>query len=385
MSRVKYPIGIQTFAEIRENGYIYIDKTEFIHELVSSGKYYFLSRPRRFGKSLAISTLKALFEGKRDLFKGLAIDSLEWGWQKHEVLHLDLNVGNSVDSTSLAVILERHLKEWEEKYKIIPATNDLANRFSDIIIKAYKISGRRVVILVDEFSKPLPGVVNSRELMIEYWKQLHGIYGVMKSMDRYIEFGMIFGVSSYSEVSIHSTLNNLQDISFSKRFNAICGISESELTRYFADDLKAWSDELNISVDLLHEKLKSNYDGYHFSGKKEDIYNPFSLLSVLKNRKICSYWNGLESASQLLEVLDEDTISIEYLEGCRAGENMLNGVNALYPDPISFLYQTGYLTIKDYNPEFKIYTLGFPNKEAKEDINILFRRIVNSHKCSCPD
>ena len=374
MSIVKYPIGIQTFAEIRENNYLYVDKTEYIHELVSRGKYYFLSRPRRFGKSLTVSTLQALFEGKRELFKGLAIDSLEWDWQKHEVLHLDLNVKFYEDSSSLISILDRHLREWEEKYEIQPISEIPEDRFISIIKRAYELSGRGVAILVDEYDKPLLATIGQPDLQNYYRKQLQGFYGVLKSMDQYIRFGMITGVSRFSKVSIFSALNNLMDISLEPDFNSICGITETELSQHFGEGMRIMSEKLNLSISELHTLLKSNYDGYHFAGHGEDIYNPFSILNVFRTSRIGSYWLATGTTSSLLEVLNVNTYPLQELEGCRATENMLNGADIFLSDPIPFFFQTGYLTIKDYDPEFEQYILGFPNKEVCKGFNDLVLR-----------
>lgn len=374
MAVIKYPIGIQTFEKIRKGNYLYVDKTQYIHELASSDSYYFLSRPRRFGKSLTISTLHALFEGKRELFRGLAIDALEWDWQKHEVLHLDLNVKFYEDKTSLVSILDRHLREWEEKYDVIPNSDVYENRFVEIIKKAYSVSGRGVVILVDEYDKPLLATIREPELQSYYRKQLQGFYGVLKSMDQYIRFGMITGVSRFSKVSIFSALNNLKDISLSNKYNAICGITESELSEYFAEGIREMAEEEGVSATQIHDNLKSNYDGYHFSGKGEDIYNPFSILNALSDQHFGSYWLATGTTSSLLEVLNVNTYPLQELEGCTATENMLNGADIFLSDPIPFFFQTGYLTIKDDVPEFKQYILGFPNREVTEGFNNLVLR-----------
>lgn len=374
MSRVKYPIGIQTFEKIREGNYLYVDKTQYIHEIAKTDSYYFLSRPRRFGKSLTITTLQALFEGKRELFEGLAIDSLEWDWQKHEVLHLDLNVRNYVDDTSLTTILERYLREWEEMYGIEPTSIVPEDRFISVIKKAFEISGRGVVVLIDEYDKPLLAAISDPKLQGIYRKQLQGFYGVLKSMDQYIRFGMLTGVSRFSKVSVFSALNNLMDISLSSKYNAICGITESELTEYFAEGISEMADAEGMSVAQLREKLKLNYDGYHFSKKGEDIYNPFSLLNVFSNLEFGSYWLATGTTSSLLEVLNVNTYPLQELEGCNATENMLNGADIFLSDPIPFFFQTGYLTIKDYNPEFDLYVLGFPNKEVSKGFNDLVLR-----------
>lgn len=366
---VKYPIGIQTFSEIRKDGYIYVDKTEYIHTLVTTGKYYFLSRPRRFGKSLLLSTIESIFKGERHLFKGLAIDSLEWDWESHEVLHIDLNVRYYKDETSLLSILDRHLKEWEKKYMIEPDSTVPEDRFIEVIKKAFEISGRRVVILIDEYDKPLLAAIRNSELQSFYRKQLQGFYSVLKSMDQYIGFAMITGVSRFSKMSIFSALNNLNDISLTQKYNAICGITEDELTYCFPEGMNGMAEEQNISVSQLHSELKSNYDGYHFSAKGKDIYNPFSLLNTFNSQEFGSYWLATGTTSTLLDVLDINSYSIQDLEGYRCSENVLNGADIFVTDPVPFFFQTGYLTIKGYDPEFKQYILGFPNREVSEGFN----------------
>lgn len=371
MSKIKYPVGIQTFSEIINNGYIYVDKTEYIHRLVDTGKYYFLSRPRRFGKSLMISTLEALFKGKRELFRGLAIDSLEWDWQSYEVLHLDLNIQNYKEEDSLSANLEWHLSKWETQYGITQTAPKLENRFADVIIQAYKLSGKGVVILVDEYDKPLVANIDNPERQSRFRNQLQAFYGVLKTMDSYIKFGMLTGVTRFSKVSIFSSLNNLSDLSLESDFNAICGISESELSIYFNESMKQMAEKLNITPSELHKQLKSNYDGYHFAAYGEDIYNPFSLLNTFNFGRIGSYWLATGTTSSLLNVLNINTYPIIELERCRCSENQLNGADIFLSDPIPFFFQSGYLTIKGYDPEFEEYTLGMPNKEVSQGFNDL--------------
>lgn len=385
MSIVKYPIGIQTFEKIREGNYVYVDKTKYIHEIASSATYYFLSRPRRFGKSLTITTLQALFEGRRELFEGLAIDSLEWDWQRHEVLHLDLNVRNYIDETSLLTIFDRHLREWEEKYGIDPVSDIPEDRFISIIKRGYEISGLGVVVLIDEYDKPLLAAIGNPKLQTVYRKQLQGFYGVLKSMDRYIRFGMITGVSRFSKVSIFSALNNLRDISLEPKYNSICGITETELSQYFDDGIRQMAERYGKSPEEMHNMLKSNYDGYHFAGFGEDIYNPFSLLNTFASERIGSFWLATGTTSSLLEVLNVNTYPIRELEGCKATENMLNGADIFLSDPVPFFFQTGYLTIKDYDPEFEQYVLGFPNREVRESLYDLVGKITKHKNDPQPD
>lgn len=374
MSRVKYPIGIQTFAEIRENGYLYVDKTEFIHELVSSGKYYFLSRPRRFGKSLLVSTVESFFRGRRELFKGLAIGSRDWNWEEYPVFHLDFSGKVYEDLSELDDILNQHLRLWEAELGYSLEGNASDDRFKTAIRTAAETSGRRVVILIDEYDQPLVHNIANQKLFESFRKKLSAFYSVLKNMDAFIQFALITGVSRFSKVSIFSGLNNLKDISLLNKYNAICGITESELSEYFAEGIREMADEEGISVAQLHDNLKSNYDGYHFSKKGEDIYNPFSLLNTFSNLEFGSYWLATGTTSSLLDVLKVNEYPLQKLESCKANENMLNGADIFLSDPIPFFFQTGYLTIKDYDPEFKQYILGFPNREVTEGFNDLVLR-----------
>lgn len=371
MGKIKYPVGIQSFEKIRRENYLYIDKTELIHKIVSEGAYYFLSRPRRFGKSLLISTLYALFKGKRDLFKGLAIDSLEWNWQSYEVLHLDLNTQDYKEEDSLYANLDWHLKRWESQYGIADPAPKVENRFSDVILKANEISGRQVVILIDEYDKPLLANIDNPELQSKFRNMLQGFYSVLKTFDPYIKFGMLTGVTRFSKVSIFSSLNNLSDISIEPDFNNICGVSETELSLYFKDSIDEMAGKLNISTAELHELLKANYDGYHFAADGEDVYNPFSLLNTFKFNRIGSYWMATGTTSSLLKVLDINDYPIRKLENCRCTETQLNGADIFLTDPIPFFFQSGYLTIKKYDPDFEEYILGLPNKEVSQGFNDL--------------
>ena len=374
MSRVKYPIGIQTFQKIREENYVYVDKTQFIYELASSDSYYFLSRPRRFGKSLLVSTFESFFRGKRELFKGLAIDFMDWDWKEYPVFHLDFSGKVYEDLSELDDILNQHLRVWEAELGYTMEGSAPDDRFKTAIRTAAETSGRRVVILIDEYDQPLVHNIANQKLLESFRKKLSAFYSVLKNMDAFIQFALITGVSRFSKVSIFSGLNNLKDISLLNKYNAICGITESELSEYFADGIREMADEEGISTAQLHDNLKSNYDGYHFSRKMEDIYNPFSLLNTFSNREFGSYWLATGTTSSLLEVLNVNTYPLQELEGCSATENMLNGADIFLSDPIPFFFQTGYLTIKDYDPEFRSYTLGFPNREVTEGFNDLVLR-----------
>lgn len=371
MSNIKYPIGIQTFETIINDGYIYVDKTQYIQRLVKGGIYYFLSRPRRFGKSLLISTIESFFRGKRELFRGLAIDSMDWDWKQYPVFHLDFTGKVYEDLSELDDILCQHLRLWETElgYTMQGSTPD--DRFKTAIRTAAESSGKRVVILIDEYDQPLIHNLSNQKLLDSFRKKLSAFYSVLKNMDAFIQFAMITGVSRFSKVSIFSGLNNLEDISLLPQYNAICGITEEELTSRFFMGMENMARSENLSVTEIHDKLKDNYDGYHFANTDEDVYNPFSLLNTFKNMRFGSYWLSTGTTSSLLEVLKVNEYPIQDLEGCEASESMLNGADIFLTDPIPFFFQTGYLTIKNYDPEFKIYNLGFPNREVTEGFNDL--------------
>lgn len=381
---LKYPVGMQHFPDLIEGGYTYVDKTKYIAELLKNGKYFFLSRPRRFGKSLFLSTLDAYFKGRKELFKGLYIEKADVDWEPHEVLRLDLNVQDYSYEDSLNAIIEWHLKNWEEQYGISQPAPKLENRFSDVIIQACRQSGRQVVILIDEYDKPLVNtIIHDKKLHDKYRKQLQAFYGVLKSLDEYIRFGMLTGVSRFSKVSIFSGLNNLKDISLFDDYNSICGISESELDKYFHQSMEEMADYQKISFEQLHKDLKNNYDGYHFAPYGEDIYNPFSLLTTFDRRMIGAYWYATGTTSNLIEILENATFSIPELEGFRCDESFLNGSDVYLKEPVPLFFQTGYLTIKGYDPRFKLYTLGFPNKEVLEGFtNFLMNSYMRNGRSS---
>ncbi|MDE6027931.1 MAG: AAA family ATPase, partial [Muribaculaceae bacterium] len=292
-NKLKYPVGIQSFEKLRENGYLYVDKTEFIYSLIENAGYYFLSRPRRFGKSLLLSTLEAYYKGRRDLFKGLALDSLTEDWGPHPVLHIDLNYGQYDHPEDLTEILSNHLDEWEKIYGTPDSTikgGSPGVRFNRIIRQAYEKTGKTVVILVDEYDKPLLNTIHRPELAGHYRSQLKAFYANLKTMDAFIEIAVLTGVARFPKVSIFSDLNNLNDISFENRYAAICGITSSELDQYFQSSIKDLAEELEITIEETRYELQKHYDGYHFSAKSPDIYNPFSLINVFANENIGDYW-----------------------------------------------------------------------------------------------
>lgn len=365
MSRL-YPIGIQTFEEIRKGGYVYVDKTELIYKLVNSGKYFFLSRPRRFGKSLLISTLEAYFSGRKELFEGLAIERLENGWMEYPVLHLDLNTQKYDTPKALLDVLEENLEKWEEIYGSSEKEIGVARRFNGVIERAAEKTGRNVVILIDEYDKPMLQAIGNEELMTEYRNTLKAFYGALKSCDRYIRFAILTGVTKFSKVSVFSDLNNLEDISIDSRFANICGISEDELCSELEEDISLLAENNGITIEETHRELKEWYDGYHFSEDGDDIYNPFSLLNTFVKMKFGSYWFETGTPTFLVELLKTAKYNLNNLTTEVASSDSLAGIESMYTNPVPILYQSGYLTIKGYNREFRVYNLGFPNKEVEE-------------------
>lgn len=362
----KLPIGIQDFEKLRKQGYLYVDKTRLVYKIVNEGSYYFLSRPRRFGKSLLISTIKAYFQGKKDLFKGLAIEQLEKDWTEHPVLHLDLNTEKYENSLSLENKLDAQLKLWEMQYPTGFETYSHGIRFERVIEAAYKKTGQRVVILVDEYDKPLLQAIGNDELQEQYRGILKGFYGALKSMDGCIKFAMLTGVTKFGKVSVFSDLNHLDDISMSLPYYDICGVTEEELLSCFRPSIETLAASQNQTVEESIEMLRVRYDGYHFMENAKGVYNPFSLLNTLNKQKYGSYWFETGTPTYLVDLLQMHDYNLETMSRVETDEETLNSVDANSTNPIPVIYQSGYLTIKDFDPEFQMYTLGFPNKEVEE-------------------
>ena len=366
MSQRIYPIGIQNFEKIRKDGYLYVDKTALIHQLVTTGSYYFLSRPRRFGKSLLISTLEAYFQGKKELFKGLAMEQLEQKWTVHPVLHLDLNTEQYDTSEKLLNKINRTLLAWEELYGAVEAETSIAMRFEGVIERACRKTGQRVVILVDEYDKPLLQAIGNKELQTSYRNMLKGFYGALKSMDGCIRFAMLTGVTKFGKVSVFSDLNNLMDITMDSRYTEICGITELELHTCFKEDMEELALRQQTTAADIAEKLRLRYDGYHFSPDAGGMYNPFSVLNTFARMEFGSYWFETGTPTYLVELLRNNDYRLDEVNGTVVGIEALSGVDAADTDPIPVIFQSGYLTIKDYNSRFNTYTLGYPNKEVEE-------------------
>lgn len=365
MSRL-YPIGIQNFEDLRNAGYIYVDKTALLYQLATTGKYYFLSRPRRFGKSLMISTLDAYFSGKRDLFTGLAMEKLEKDWNVHPVLHMDLNTEKYDTEASLENKIALTLKQWENIYGNNPDEYSLATRFEGVIRRAAEKAGQKVVILIDEYDKPMLQAIGNPQLQTAFRDTLKALYGALKSCDGYIRFAMLTGVTKFGKVSVFSDLNNLMDISMDKRYAEICGISDTELHQYFEEDIQALAEELGTDFNTACEQLKANYDGYHFCYKSPGIYNPFSLLNTFAKKQMGSYWFETGTPTYLVELMKLHHYNVEDLENTVTNGPALDSIDAASTDPVPVIYQSGYLTIKGYNAEFENFTLGFPNREVEQ-------------------
>ena len=362
---MKYPIGIQDFEKLRTNGYSYVDKSRFVYKLATEGEYYFLSRPRRFGKSLFLSTLEAYFQGKKELFEGLAIYDLETEWKKYPIFHIDLNTANFREKDSLYTVLNDYLTTWESKYGTRESEATLALRFKGVIARAAEKEGCGVVILIDEYDKPILQTLRDPELQAEHRAQLKAFYSVLKTQDRYIKFAFLTGVTKFGKVSVFSDLNNLTDISMDHRYISICGMTEKELLTNFKEGINELASANEDNETETIDKLRMRYSGYHFEENSEEIYNPFSVLNTLANSRYDDYWFKADTHTFLIDILKKHDYCITDLNKTLVKANMMNNVDF---NPIPVIYQSGYLTIKSYDERFKNYQLGIPNKEVEEGI-----------------
>lgn len=362
---MKYPIGIQDFEKLRTNGYSYVDKSRFVYKLATEGEYYFLSRPRRFGKSLFLSTLEAYFQGKKELFKGLAIYDLETEWKKYPIFHIDLNTANFREKDSLYMVLNDYLTTWESKYGARESEATLALRFKGVIARAAEKEGCGVVILIDEYDKPILQTLRDPELQAEHRAQLKAFYSVLKTQDRYIKFAFLTGVTKFGKVSVFSDLNNLTDISMDHRYISICGMTEKELLTNFKEGINELAEANGDSETETIAKISMRYAGYHFEENSEEIYNPFSVLNTLANSRYDDYWFKANTHTFLIDILKKHDYCITNLSKAQIKANMMNNVET---NPFPVIYQGGYLTIKSYDERFKNYQLGIPNKEVEEGI-----------------
>lgn len=364
---MKFPIGIQNFEKVRTENFVYVDKTAAVYRLATTGNYFFLSRPRRFGKSLLLSTFRAYFEGKKELFEGLAMEKLEQDWVKYPILYLDLNVETYDTVVSLNNRLHQTLAEWEEMYEV--KTGNLmstALRFENIIKRVAQATGQKVVILVDEYDKPMLQTIGKPELQNEYRSILKAFYGNLKTCDEYIRFAFLTGVTKFGKVSIFSDLNHLMDISLDDRFVDICGITEAELHQNFDSEVEALGAYNDMTKDECYARLKRNFDGYHFQPNTPGVYNPFSLLSTLSSQQFKDYWFETGTPTFLVHQLLKTNYRLEDMTREELTVDTLNSIDIMDENPLPLLFQSVYLTIKDYNKEFGTYILGFPNREVEE-------------------
>ena len=366
MSGKLYPVGIQNFEKIRRDGYCYIDKTALVYQLVKTGSYYFLSRPRRFGKSLLVSTLEAYFQGKKELFEGLAMEGLEKEWKRYPILHLDLNTEKYDTAEALDAKLELALSEWESLYGSNPHEKSLATRFEGTIKRAAAKAGERVVILIDEYDKPMLQAIGDQGRQDAYRSTLKAFYGALKSQDGNIKFALLTGVTKFGKVSVFSDLNNLMDISMDERYFDICGITERELTENFSEDIRVLADNNGQTFEQAREQLKEYYDGYHFNQYSPGMYNPFSVLSTFAKGRYGSYWFETGTPTYLVELLKLHKYDLYRMAHEKTTSDVLDSIDPASTNPIPVIYQSGYLTIKGYIPEPRIYELGFPNREVEE-------------------
>lgn len=363
---MKYPIGIQDFEKLRTNGYSYVDKSRFVYKLATEGEYYFLSRPRRFGKSLFLSTLEAYFQGKKELFEGLAIYDLETDWKKYPIFHIDLNTANFREKDSLYTVLNDYLTTWECKYGTRESEATLALRFKGVIARAAEKEGCGVVILIDEYDKPILQTLRDPELQAEHRAQLKAFYSVLKTQDRYIKFAFLTGVTKFGKVSVFSDLNNLTDISMDHRYISICGMTEKELLTNFKEGISELAEANGDTEEATIAKLKARYDGYHFEENTIGIYNPFSILNTLSRLRYKDYWFETGTPTFLVDLLKMHNYRLPDMTKERVSDDVINSVDSLSTNPIPVIYQSGYLTIKGYDERFKKYLLGFPNREVEE-------------------
>lgn len=362
----RYPIGIQTFSEIRERNYLYIDKTQYLVDFIDKGyKYVFLSRPRRFGKSLFASMIHAYYEGRKDLFEGLAMGEYEKDWVKHPVLHLDMSAAKHMDKDMLERYLADMLTDQEAVFGYKSEKQDPNIRLKDLVVTANRLTGRKVVLIIDEYDAPLLDVVHEELNLVALRRAMQNFYSPIKSLDPYLEFVFLTGITKFAQLSIFSELNNLFNISMYDKYSAICGISSEELHTQMLPDVERLAEHLHLSVDETFERLKRKYDGYHFSKNSEDVYNPFSLIKALASGDISDYWFDSGTPTYIIKLLQKYNVGLRDLTGQDAGVSDFDVSPENMTTVLPLLYQSGYLTIKHYDPMIDLYTLGYPNEEVR--------------------
>ena len=373
---MKYPIGIQSFEKLREEGYVYVDKTEMIYSLTHEGCVYFLGRPRRFGKSLLVSTLKSYYLGKKELFKGLAIEKLEREWKTYPVFHLDFGAGTYTNAHALDQVLDSYLSECEKQYGVErPHITDFSLRFKKIIEEAHRQSGLRAVVLIDEYDKPLldvmdmENVVDYEGVKISYEDYnrnlLRAFYSTFKVADEHLQFVMLTGVTKFSQVSVFSDFNQPNDISMSPKYDTICGITVNEMLRYFSKPIEEMAVHYRCTSEKMVSMLKKQYDGYHFSDMMQGVFNPYSLLNALANQRLQDYWFRTGTPTYLIRLLNHFQENIDELTGKYYMPEQFMDYRADVEKPLPMIFQSGYLTIKEYDMDMNTFMLDFPNDEVK--------------------
>lgn len=369
-----YPIGTQDFETLIKGNYVYVDKTDLVYELTRQ-RVCFLSRPRRFGKSLLISTLESYFKGRKDLFKGLKIESLETAWEEYPVFRIDFAGGDYTDEDELKKKLEAYIGSWERKYGKDELYQTLSDRFVNVIKRANDKTGHKVVVLIDEYDKPMLDALGT-EMEEKNRDTLKGFYGTFKAADAHLRFVLLTGVTKFSQISVFSGFNQPKDISMDSRFDSICGITETELYQYFSEAIKDMSIEMDCSEQTMKEMLKKQYDGYHFSRKMIDIYNPFSIMNAFDDQQIDNYWYRSGTPTYLVKLLEGHHINMQKLTAGMYSSDYFVDYRADSEDPLAMLYQSGYLTIQSYDRMDNVYTLDFPNDEVRSGFSVL---LANSY------
>ena len=385
----KYPVGIQSFESLRKDGYVYIDKTPLIYKMITEGKPYFLSRPRRFGKSLLVSTLAAVFEGRRELFDAFTTDdgieqlqlfiaTTDWKWEKHPVLRFDFSAGDLTTIEQLDTLIDETLKGYEIQYGITPDVKDTNVRMVNLLRTLHKVTGKRVVVLVDEYDNFILHELGDAEKVSTARQRFQNVFGPLKSEDEHLQFVFITGISKFSQMGIFSKLNNLENISMQTAYEGLCGITEEELTTQLRPDIEKLASKRKETFDKTLAELKRMYDGYHFSEGMTDIYNPFSMIKALKSEQIKKFWFDSATPSALFAMLRQmPPLELENLEGIRCPDTAFDLAFDSYKAPLPALYQSGYLTIKDYLPSRDMYVLGFPNHEVRTGFADCLYQIVS--------
>ena len=366
MATKLYPIGMQTFSEIREEDFLYVDKTEYIYRMShTSGKYFFLARPRRFGKSLLVSIMQSYFEGKKDLFKGLAVDKLENEWTEYPVLHFDMSGGKHMEPEQLKLYLGYILEDQEKKWGINEPRIGANNRLIDLINTAYEKSGKQVVVLIDEYDAPMLDVAHEKEQLDVLCNIMRNFYSPLKYSEAKLRFVFLTGITKFSQLSIFSELNNITNVSMDDEYAGICGITKEELLENMSDDIDMLADALGYSREMMIAKLKENYDGYHFSKKSPDVFNPYSLLNCFSKKELGAFWFSSGTPTYLINMLRQFGVLPTEIAPTEAVSSSFNAPTENLKTITPLLYQSGYVTIKEYDPETGIYTLDIPNKEIK--------------------